>query len=72
MRCRDKKLVIRNEAAGGDDDASKGYRGVVVNPNYPNNNIKYVKASMSSSSGPASILLLDNEGQDYEVEVFIP
>lgn len=73
MRCRDKKLVIRNEAAsGGDDDASKGYRGVVVNPNYPNNNIQYVKESMSSSSGPASILLLDNGGQDYEVEVFIP
>ena len=73
MRCKSKKLVINNKAtAGGSDDESEGYRGVIVRPNYPDNSIEYIRKSMRPSGGPSSILLLDNAGQDYEVEVFIP
>jgi hypothetical protein len=49
-----------------------GYRGIVVKPNYPNLNITYIQPHLSPFDGSESILLFDNLGQNYEIEVFIP
>jgi hypothetical protein len=72
MTCATKSLNIHNRAKGEVGSDTVGYRGIRIKPNYPNLNITYIQPHLSPFEGSESILLFDNMGQNYEIEVSIP
>lgn len=70
--CYDRSIKITSEVNYQLRDSLEGQRIFVVRPNYPEFDLMYVQPNLQPSSTMEELMLFDNSGNDYEVEVVIP